>query len=76
MNFGLLMGFFDPLLNWIRGLDTWLKGTIILVAVLMSFLCFAKCINVGKNHADRPIKWVMLGLCVLFMAVAVLFGMV
>ncbi len=76
MNFGLLMGIFDPLFNWIREIDPWLKGVIIFVAVMMSFLCLAKCINVGKNHTERPVKWVMLGMCVLFMAIAILFGMV
>lgn len=67
---------FDPLLNWLRSLSQFTRGVILLVALILSFLCLAKSFNMGKNSATRPIKWVMLGLCLLFMGVAVLIGLV
>jgi len=76
VSFGLMMGIFDPLLNWIRSFSQLTKGIILLVALMLSLLCLAKCINVGKNHTERPIKWVMFGLCVLFMGIAILVGIV
>ncbi len=76
MNIGVLLSIFDPLLNWIRTLGQPVRGTVILCAVVLGFVCFARCINVGKNHAERPVKWVMLGLSIIFFGVAVVFGVV
>ena len=76
MSFAMMLGLFDPLLNWIRSFSQMTKGIILLVALMLSFLCLAKTFNVGKNHAERPIRWLMFGLCLVFMGIAVLVGLV
>lgn len=76
MNCAMMLGLFDPLLNWIRSFSQMTKGIIILVALMLSFFCLAKTLNVGKNHTERPIKWLMFGLCLVFMGIAILVGIV
>ena len=70
----LLANFFDTVINWVRGLDTSIRGTIIMVALIACFLLLARSINVGKNHTDRPVKWVCLGFSILFFGVAIFFA--
>lgn len=76
MNFALMLSIFDPLINWLRSLSTSVKGIIILSALVLSFFCFIKCINTGKNHTERPIKWVMLGLGIIIFGFAIFMGFV
>ncbi len=76
MSGAFLLGIFDPLLNWLRSLNPTIKTIILLVALVLTFLCVAKCINVGKNHAERPIKWLMLGLAIICFGIAALMAFV
>ena len=76
MSFALLLSIFDPLINWVRSLSSTIKGIIILVALVIAFLCVAKCINVGKNHTERPIKWLILGVGIICFAIAIFMGFV
>ena len=69
----LLANAFDTVINWIRGLNPSIRGTIILAAFLISFVLLAKSINIGKNHTDRPIKWVYFGFSIIFFGVAIFF---
>ncbi|MBO5103332.1 MAG: hypothetical protein J6C13_04510 [Clostridia bacterium] len=69
----LLGDFVSTVVNWIRGLDPSLRGIIVTFALAICFFAFAKCINVGKNHTERPVKWVYLGLSIIAFCVALLF---
>ncbi len=69
----ILSSFMGPIYNWIRGLDSSIKGIIILSCLLLSFLLLAKSINLGKNHTQKPIKWVCFGFSLILFGVAILF---
>ena len=76
MSIALLGDVFVTITNWMRGISPWVKGVIISVCVIMCFFLFAKAINVGKNHQDKPIKWLYFVLSFVFMGVAILFAVV
>lgn len=71
-----MLSIFDPMINWLRSLGPSIRGIIILVALVLSFWCIARCISVEKNHADRPVKWLKLGLGIIFFGIAVFVGFV
>lgn len=58
-------------LNAIRMMDETLKGFIVLALVLLTFLFLALSINKGKNHMERPIKWVYFVFCFICFGVAI-----
>ena len=70
----LLANVFDTVINWARSLSPSIRGIIIMVALILCFFLLARSINVGKNHTDRPIKWVCFGFSIIFFAVAIFFA--
>ena len=72
----LLGDFISGVTNWIRGLDTSIRSIIILGALVLSIFLFARCINVGKNHSEKPVKWVYFGISIILFGVAIVFAVV
>ncbi len=69
--FSLMCDIWNSWLNAIRMLDEGLKGCLCLVLVLLTFLFLALSINKGKNHMERPIKWVYFVFCFICFGIAI-----
>ena len=67
----LMCDVWNSFLNTIRMISPTVKGFIILGLILLTFLFLALSINKGKNHMEKPIKWVYFVFCFIFFGVAI-----
>ncbi|MBR4270565.1 MAG: hypothetical protein IKQ31_02695 [Clostridia bacterium] len=56
----LLCSFVDDIVNHVREIPTSTRIIIEVFILVLLVSCIAFAINLGKNHAEKPIKWIFI----------------